>query len=215
MQQDAASDPKDVCLAWVALDVRRGVEADRDDRGESVADAHGQVVQQGAVGKVGIDRVGQMSFFHPAAEVDPRVDDREAAAQVAVRVFIALLEAIDQAGGCAAVRVGSDRGHTILGVKNGFDGLIEGDVEEMAWMSVAGWASRGGAELGTARTVPDGKHLYAIARQIDKHEIQGILMIGGWAGYEACYRLLVERDNFPSFNIPIICLPASRAWSPK
>ena len=38
---------------------------------------------------------------------------------------------------------------------------------------------------------------------------QGILMIGGWAGYEAMYQLYRERENFPVFNIPLICLPAT------
>jgi 6-phosphofructokinase 1 len=34
-------------------------------------------------------------------------------------------------------------------------------------------------------------------------------MIGGWSGYQAAYKLFHERENFPAFNIPIICLPAS------
>ncbi len=34
-------------------------------------------------------------------------------------------------------------------------------------------------------------------------------MIGGWSAYKGAYQLYRERDNFPAFNIPIICLPAS------
>ena len=34
-------------------------------------------------------------------------------------------------------------------------------------------------------------------------------MIGGWNGYEAVHTMLTSRPNFPAFNIPIICLPAS------
>jgi 6-phosphofructokinase 1 len=34
-------------------------------------------------------------------------------------------------------------------------------------------------------------------------------MIGGWSAYEAAYNMLSSRPNFPSFNIPMICLPAS------
>jgi 6-phosphofructokinase 1 len=108
-----------------------------------------------------------------------------------------------------AIRYGLDRGHDILGIRNGFEGLIRGDIEEMHWMSVHGWASRGGAELGTNRKVPDGSDYYAIARNIEEHKIQGLLVIGGWAGYESAYHLLNERSHFPAFNIPIICLPAS------
>jgi 6-phosphofructokinase 1 len=97
----------------------------------------------------------------------------------------------------------------MLGVRNGFSGLIEGDIHELGWMSVGGWASRGGAELGTSRRIPSGKDFYSIARQIEKHEIDALLMVGGWIGYEACYRLFRERENYPAFAIPVICLPAS------
>jgi 6-phosphofructokinase 1 len=108
-----------------------------------------------------------------------------------------------------AVRLGIDKGHIMMGIRNGVRGLVNGDIEEMGWMSVTGWASRGGADLGTSRAVPKGRDFYAIARQIEAHQIQGILMIGGWAGYEAMYQLYRERENFPIFNIPLICLPAT------
>lgn len=109
----------------------------------------------------------------------------------------------------AAVRLGIDRGHIMLGVKNGFHGLIEGDIVEMDWMSVNGWAPMGGAELGTNRKTPSGKDFYTIARTLEERHIQGLLMIGGWAGYEAMFRLARARENFPVFNIPLICLPAT------
>jgi 6-phosphofructokinase 1 len=100
-------------------------------------------------------------------------------------------------------------GHIMLGVQNGFEGLISGDVEEMNWMSVSGWVARGGSVLGTTRLVPKGRDLYAIARVIEDHHIDALLMIGGWNAYEASFNMLTNRPNFPSFNIPMICLPAS------
>jgi 6-phosphofructokinase 1 len=107
-----------------------------------------------------------------------------------------------------AIRLGVDKGHIMLGVQDGFRGLVNGDIEEMGWMSVTGWASRGGSELGTNRKIPKGRDFYAIARQIEEHQIDGLLMIGGWAGYEGMYELYKERENFPVFNIPLVCLPA-------
>jgi 6-phosphofructokinase 1 len=109
----------------------------------------------------------------------------------------------------AAVRLGIDKGHTMLGVQNGFQGLIDGQVQELDWMSVSGWASIGGAELGTSRKQLCGRDLYVIARTLEQHRIEGLLMIGGWAGYQSAHRLYAERENFPAFNIPIICLPAT------
>jgi 6-phosphofructokinase 1 len=109
----------------------------------------------------------------------------------------------------AAVRIGMDRGHIMLGVRNGFQGLIDEEIQEMEWMSVNGWASRGGCELGTNRKVPNGSDFYGIARAIEKHQIDGLLIVGGWAGYETAFQLLKMRDNYPAFKIPMVCLPAS------
>ncbi len=109
----------------------------------------------------------------------------------------------------AAVRLALDRGWKVLGVQNGFQGLIEGEITEMGWMSVTGWAGRGGAELGTNTYIPSGSDFYAIARCIEEHQINALLVIGGWSGYEGAYRLYTERDHYPSFNIPILCLPTT------
>ena len=109
----------------------------------------------------------------------------------------------------AAVRLTTDDGHVALGVRRGFHGLAAGDLSEMDWMSVNGWAPMGGAELGTSRDVPDGPDFYAIARTIERSAIDGLLVVGGWEAYAGAYRLFEERANFPVFNIPIMCLPAT------
>jgi 6-phosphofructokinase 1 len=109
----------------------------------------------------------------------------------------------------AAIRLGLDQGHIMLGIKNGFEGLAKGEVDEMQWMDVSGWASLGGSQLGTSRVVPQGSDLYAIARVIEDKKIQALMVIGGWNGYEAVHTMLNSRSNFPAFNIPVICLPAS------
>jgi len=130
------------------------------------------------------------------------------------RLRIAVLTAGGPAPGMntavrAAVRVGLDRGHIMLGVRNGFLGLIEDEIDEMGWMSVRGWTSAGGSELGTNRHVPTGSDLYAIARTLEAREVEGLLVVGGWSAYEAVYRLFSERDKYPAFNLPIMCLPAT------
>ena len=109
----------------------------------------------------------------------------------------------------AAVRMGLDRGHVLLGVANGFEGLISRDVRELEWMSVRGWASAGGSELGTSRQVPDGSDLYAVARTIEDLGIDGILAVGGWAAYAAAHQLHTRRDAYPAFKLPIVCLPST------
>ena len=109
----------------------------------------------------------------------------------------------------AAVRLGLDRGHIMIGINHGFDGLIAGNIEELDWMSVAGYASKGGSDLGTSRGLPEGSDFYTIARNLEKHNIEGIMMIGGWDGYQSAIDMHENRHTFPAFDIPIICVPAT------
>jgi 6-phosphofructokinase 1 len=109
----------------------------------------------------------------------------------------------------AAVRFGMDRGHTMLGVYKSFEGFASGKIQELDWMSVNGWASLGGAELGTNRNIPHDDDLDAIIHQIKKNQIQGILMIGGWNGYISAYKLHLKLKQHPELRLPIVCLPAT------
>lgn len=109
----------------------------------------------------------------------------------------------------AAVRMAIDKGHIVFGIHHGFDGFINDDIHHYDWMTVNGWAHKGGAELGTNRKIPTGSDFYGIARNIEKHQIDGLLVVGGWSGYEAVLELFQRRDTFPSFALPIVCLPAT------
>jgi 6-phosphofructokinase 1 len=109
----------------------------------------------------------------------------------------------------AVTRLGLDKGHIVLGICNGFKGFAAGEIEELDWMSVAGWASRGGSELGTSRRIPEASDFYNIARNIEVYKIDALLIIGGWNAYEAVYKMYTERPNFPAYHIPMVCLPAS------
>jgi 6-phosphofructokinase 1 len=79
----------------------------------------------------------------------------------------------------------------------------------MNWMSVNGLGAMEALNSASNRKALAGKDLYAIARTLEEQQIEGLLMIGGWSGYEAMHRLWRARENFPAFNIPLICLPAT------
>ncbi|HWD44535.1 MAG TPA: 6-phosphofructokinase [Actinomycetota bacterium] len=109
----------------------------------------------------------------------------------------------------AAVRLGLDRGHTMLGVNGSFRGLMEGDVRELQWGDVEGWSGLGGAELGISRHVPTVKELYAIGRGLEEQRVDGLLIIGGWDAFMAACTMQRERERYPAFNLPTILLPAT------
>lgn len=109
----------------------------------------------------------------------------------------------------AAVRLLMERGHEVFGVKGGFRGLKQGEIEQLGWMSVSGWSSLGGAELGCHRDALQSRDLYQAARCLEENKIDGLLMIGGWRGYESVHTMMESAQDFPAFDIPMICLPAS------
>jgi 6-phosphofructokinase 1 len=109
----------------------------------------------------------------------------------------------------AAVRWGQNQGHQMLGVYNAFPGLVEGDLRPLTWMDVSGWAYHGGADIGTNRDIPEEGDFYAIARNLEEEAVDGLLVIGGESGYEGAYEMFQRRREFPSFRMPIICMPAT------
>lgn len=136
----------------------------------------------------------------------PRVGQRQ--------LRIALMHADGPAPGMntavrAAVRLGLDRGHTMLAVRDAIVGLARGDIHEMRWTSVHGWVSRGGAELGANRRAAQPDDYPRIAEQLRNHAVDGLLIIGGWMGYAFAYELHKLRHTYPEFRLPILCLPAT------
>jgi 6-phosphofructokinase 1 len=95
----------------------------------------------------------------------------------------------------AAVRLGLDRGHAMLGIHGGLHGLIDGEVQELQWGDVDGWTGLGGAELGISRRTPTVRNLYAIGRGLEQHSVDGLLIIGGWDAFEAAHTLSRERER--------------------
>ena len=109
----------------------------------------------------------------------------------------------------AAVRLALDDGHEVLGVQRGFEGLRDDRMEPLDWMSVSGWVSEGGAELGTSRWQPREADLGGIAAVIDRRGIDGILVIGGFDAYVATATLHAARQRHPELRLPKVCLPAT------
>ena len=109
----------------------------------------------------------------------------------------------------ALVRLGVDRGHEMVGIQGGFPGLIAGDLRPLTWGDVEGWSAAGGAHLGTQRAIPGEEDLYALARSIETHRLDGIVIIGGFQAYRALTMFHAELKRFPALAIPMVVLPAT------
>uniref|UniRef100_A0A3Q3MHM6 ATP-dependent 6-phosphofructokinase n=1 Tax=Mastacembelus armatus TaxID=205130 RepID=A0A3Q3MHM6_9TELE len=108
----------------------------------------------------------------------------------------------------SAVRVGISEGHKMFAVSDGFEGFYKGQIKEIKWADVGGWTGQGGSLLGTKRTLP-AKHVEKIAEQMRKHNINALLVIGGFEAFESLLQLFEARATYEEFCIPMCMLPAT------
>jgi 6-phosphofructokinase 1 len=108
----------------------------------------------------------------------------------------------------AAVRYARNRGHVPFGIHNGFPGLMAGLVKELKWMDVDGWIAHGGSELGTNRDQPS-LDLGMVSYQLQKYNIQSLILIGGFEAYTACLEMSNGRNLYPAFCMPMVHIPAT------
>ncbi|KAJ2329063.1 6-phosphofructokinase, alpha subunit, partial [Coemansia sp. RSA 2673] len=152
----------------------------------------------------------QLKSYKEIANFNP---DSKMKLPEAKRLRIAILHAGAPAGGMntatrSAVRLCINRGHTPLGVHNGFPGLMRGEISELDWLSVDGWTIAGGSKLGTNRDQPTPQ-LGAVAFQLQKHNSHALRVIGGFEAYTAVLALARNREQYPAFNIPMVLIPAT------
>ncbi|XP_028288491.1 ATP-dependent 6-phosphofructokinase, platelet type isoform X11 [Parambassis ranga] len=108
----------------------------------------------------------------------------------------------------SAVRVGISEGHKMFAVNDGFEGLYKGQIKEIKWADVGGWTGQGGSLLGTKRTLP-AKHAEKIADQIRQHNINALLVIGGFEAFLSLLELLTARGKYEEFCVPMVMVPAT------
>jgi len=107
-----------------------------------------------------------------------------------------------------AVRIGIESGHTMLGIRGGFEGLINGDVAELTWQDVSGWALSGGSNLRTNRSQPN-LDTGLTAYNLQKFDINCLVIIGGFEAFTSALQLVKARDQYPQFCIPLLNIPAT------
>lgn len=102
----------------------------------------------------------------------------------------------------AVVRVGIFNGLKISGIKRGYQGLIEGDIEDMDVSSVGDIIHRGGTKLRTARC-EEFKTQQGLERGLEvlkMFNIDGLVVIGGDGSFQGAKQLAIK--GFPTVGIP-------------
>uniref|UniRef100_A0A8C6UYS8 ATP-dependent 6-phosphofructokinase n=1 Tax=Neogobius melanostomus TaxID=47308 RepID=A0A8C6UYS8_9GOBI len=107
----------------------------------------------------------------------------------------------------SAVRVGISQGHKMFAVSDGFEGFSKGQVQ-VKWSDVGGWTGQGGSLLGTKRTLP-AKYVEKIAEQMKKHNINALLVVGGFEALLSLLELQTARGRYDEFCVPMVMVPAT------
>jgi len=81
----------------------------------------------------------------------------------------------------AVVRKGINGGHEIIGIKNGWKGLIENDALKLDLSAISGILPKGGTILGTSRTNPYKKEggVEKVKETYKKLELDALIAVGG------------------------------------
>lgn len=101
----------------------------------------------------------------------------------------------------SVVRCGVAKGWKMFGVRNGFRGLITGNIMEMNTRDVGGIIQRGGTILGSARCeefkTEEGR--YQAIRELRQKGIDALIVIGGNGSQTGSYHL--NNQGFPVVGI--------------
>ncbi len=104
----------------------------------------------------------------------------------------------------AVVRSGIYHGFSVYGIRKGFEGLLEGDFQEMSLRSVSDIMSRGGTILQTARskefnTKEGVERAYRMAQVF---KLDGLIVIGGDGSFRGA-------KDLSELGLPMMGIPAT------
>ena len=102
----------------------------------------------------------------------------------------------------AVVRMGIHLGVEVMGIRRGYAGLIDGEIDEMDDRSVGGIIGHGGTILATARCTEfrEIKGRKEALRSLNRFGIDGLVVIGGNGSLTGAMELW--RMGFPTIGIP-------------
>lgn len=109
----------------------------------------------------------------------------------------------------AFARLMQYRGHTVLGIFSGIDGLLKDSIRKLTWEEVGEWHMEGGSRLIANRRVPEDHEFPKIAAKLAEHMIQGLVVIAGFEGYQFLDSLARNRELHPQLRIPVLGIAAT------
>lgn len=94
-------------------------------------------------------------------------------------------------------------------IYNSNKGLSSGQFQKMEWNDVALWSAEGGSFLGCQPGLPNGDTLPLMAKNLERFNINGLIIVGGFNAYHTCLIFAQNRQKFPAFRIPMCVIPTT------
>ena len=103
----------------------------------------------------------------------------------------------------AVTRRSLDRGAEVIGVREGWRGLVDGLLQPLGYREISGILPRGGTILGTSRTNPYKSEggVERVLSTFGEHELDALVAIGGEDTLGVAGRLY-EEHQFPVVGVP-------------
>ncbi|PYS53715.1 MAG: 6-phosphofructokinase [Acidobacteria bacterium] len=103
----------------------------------------------------------------------------------------------------AVVRRSHALGYDVLGIRNGWAGLINGHVEPLTDFSVVGILPRGGTILGTSRTNPlkQVEHFQKLRSNWQRYGLNYLVAVGGEDTLGVAHKLFTQ-EGYPIVGVP-------------
>ena len=103
----------------------------------------------------------------------------------------------------AVARRSFGRGYEVVGVRNGWRGLVDADTTALTLREVSGLLPRGGTVIGTSRTNPYKVEngVESVLRNFAKAELDALVAIGGEDTLGVAARLFAEHE------LPVVGVP--------
>ncbi|HLL76829.1 MAG TPA: ATP-dependent 6-phosphofructokinase [Pyrinomonadaceae bacterium] len=103
----------------------------------------------------------------------------------------------------AVVRRATTKDAQVLGIKNGWLGLVEGDIEPLTRSSVRGILPRGGTILGTSRLNPldSDEHLRGIRANWERYGLSALVVVGGDGTLSTAHEMW-RLHGYPLVGVP-------------
>ncbi|SHH37636.1 6-phosphofructokinase [Thermosipho atlanticus] len=88
----------------------------------------------------------------------------------------------------------------IIGIKDGFNGLLNDELDVLLRPNVSNILHQGGTILGTSLFIPEGEKLKKVKEKFEQYGLTSLILLGGRLAAKAALNLM--KENIPSIIIP-------------